>query len=85
MTEEQWEHRRMIAMAMYVARGIVKSQLKRQGIRLVDVEAKVIGTMAMAYIATHPEEVYAEVKARLGARVPATGAQHRKPLSAQAN
>jgi hypothetical protein len=50
--------------------GIVKDQLKRQGIRLVDVEAKEIGRMAMLYIATHPEEVYAEVKARLAARVP---------------
>jgi hypothetical protein len=74
MTQEQSEHRRMIAMAMYVARGIVKDQLKRKGIRLVDVEAKVIGTMAMAYIAAHPEEVYAEVKARLAARVPLTPA-----------
>jgi hypothetical protein len=75
---EQWEHRRMIAMAMYVARAIVKDQLKRQGIRLVDVDAKAIGTMAMAYIATHPEEVYAEVKARLATRVPSTPAQDAK-------
>jgi hypothetical protein len=69
MTQEQMEHRRMIAMAMYVARGIIKDQLKRQGIRLADVDAREIRTMAMAYITTHPEEVYAEVKARLATRV----------------
>jgi hypothetical protein len=82
---EQWEHRRMIAMAMYIARGIVKEQLKRKGIRLADVDAKAIGTMAMAYIATHPEEVYAEVKARLATRVPSTPAEGARALELLTN
>jgi hypothetical protein len=48
--------------AMQVARGAVKEQLKRQRIRLADVDAKDISSWARVYIEDHPELV-AEAKA----------------------
>jgi hypothetical protein len=43
--------------AMQLARGVVKDQLKRQRIRLADVEAKEITERARDYLIAHPELV----------------------------
>jgi hypothetical protein len=43
--------------SMQLARGIVKDQLKRQRIRLADVEAKEITERARDYLIVHPELV----------------------------
>jgi hypothetical protein len=47
--------------AMQLARGMVKNELKRQRIRLADVEAKEISARARDYLIAHPE-VVAEVR-----------------------
>jgi hypothetical protein len=43
--------------AMQLARGAVKDQLKRQRVRLADVEAKEITARAREYLEAHPELV----------------------------
>jgi hypothetical protein len=46
-----------IVLAEYRARHIVKAELKRQGRRLADVEAKEITARAHDYLCSHPELV----------------------------
>ena len=41
--------------AMQLARGVVKDQLKRQKIRLAEVEAKEVSARARDYLEEHPE------------------------------
>jgi hypothetical protein len=41
--------------AMQLARGAVKEHLKRQRVRLADVEAKEISSWALVYLDDHPE------------------------------
>ena len=48
-------------LAMQRARGMVKDELKRERIRLADVEAKEISARARDYLIAHPE-VVAEVR-----------------------
>ena len=43
--------------AMQLARGVVKDQLKRQRIRLADVDAKEVSERARDYLIAHPELV----------------------------
>jgi hypothetical protein len=44
-----------IVLAEYRARHMVKAELKRQGRRLVDVEAKEVSARAHDYLCSHPE------------------------------
>ena|SRR5712692_7407411 len=57
MTLTITQHIAMATMtrAMQLARGVVKDQLKRQRIRLADVDAKTITSWAVVYIDDHPE------------------------------
>jgi hypothetical protein len=43
--------------AMQVARGLVKEELKRQRVRIADVEAREITARAKGYLIAHPELV----------------------------
>jgi hypothetical protein len=43
--------------AMQLARGVVKDQLKRQKIRLADVDTKDITSWALVYLDDHPEVI----------------------------
>ena len=43
--------------AMQVARGLVKEELKRQRVRIADVEAREITARAKDYLIAHPELV----------------------------
>jgi hypothetical protein len=51
------QHMAMATMtrAMQVARGAVKEALKRQRVRLADVDAKDISSWALVYLDDHPE------------------------------
>ena len=53
------QHLRMATMtrAMQVARGLVKEELKRQRVRIADVEAREITARAKDYLIAHPELV----------------------------
>jgi hypothetical protein len=55
MTQEQSEHRRMISLALCLAREQVALELKRRGIRPVEVDHKEKMTRAIAYLEAHPE------------------------------
>lgn len=46
-----------VVLALHRARGIVKDQLKRERIRLADVEAREISERARDYLEAHPELV----------------------------
>lgn len=46
-----------VVLALYRARGMVKDQLKRERIRLADVEAREISERARKYLEAHPELV----------------------------
>jgi hypothetical protein len=64
---QQSEHRRMISLALCFAREQVALELKRQGIRPVDVDHKEKMTRAVAYLEAHPE-LLAQAQAILVAR-----------------
>ena len=53
----------MQVLAMLAARGAVKDELRRQGRRLWDVEAREITAMAREYLSTHPAELIARTGA----------------------
>jgi hypothetical protein len=55
MTQEQSEYRRMISLALCLAREQVALELKRRGIRPVEVEHKEKMTRAVEYLELHPE------------------------------
>src|SRR5205809_267212 len=44
-----------VVLALHRARGVVKDELKRQRVRLADVEAKEISERARDYLDAHPE------------------------------
>lgn len=59
LTLAQTQRFATMTRAMQVARGVVREELKRQRIRLADVDAKEISDRARAYLDAHPE-LYAD-------------------------
>jgi hypothetical protein len=68
MTQEQSEYRRMISLALCLAREQVSRELWRRGIRPIDVDHKEKMTRAVAYLEAHPE-LMAQAQAIIESRV----------------
>jgi hypothetical protein len=58
----QAQRRAIITLAQLRARNAVKEELKRQRVRLADVEAKEITSWAQVYLDDHAEQLIAEAK-----------------------
>ena len=68
MTQEQSEYRRMISLALCLAREQVSRELWRRCIRPVEIDHKEKMTRAVAYLEAHPE-LLAKAKAIIESRV----------------
>ena len=62
MTIEQSKRRAIMTLAQFRARNAVKEELKKQRVRIADVEAKEITSWAQVYLEDHAELI-AEAKA----------------------
>jgi hypothetical protein len=62
-TIEQSKRRAIWTLAQRRARHVVKAELHKQGVRLVEVAAKEISSWAQVYLEDHAAELIAEAKA----------------------